>query len=489
MLISASITRDSSPPEATSRSGPGGHAGVRADQELDGVAAAPGRSGPAAPRRRSAAPRSRTSNVASAIASSAELGAHRLRERRGRPSRAPRAGAPPARSSAATWRSQLCLQPRRRLAGVREPVALGAAALGVLEHRFDRAAVLSLQPRELLEALLDRREAPRVGLERRQVGAQLGGDVLQLVRDRLRARCERAERLVAVAGAAQLARPRPPAAPSRRASPSRWDRSPRTPRRRRDGASPPRPAGRARAPARAPRPRPGRLPRSPRSRTRGSRGRAPARRAGRASPPARARSRGPPPGGARTRSARSGAPRRRTRPGSRAAPRPPSACGARAGRRRPPAARRPRAAPARTRSGPAGTSASGRRAPRGGRAPAPARRAGCARPARPAPGPPRAPAGGSKTPSTYASSAPGRTMPRRGLPPSSRSSAWASIVLPAPVSPVIAFRPRSRASSALSISSRFRTRSSTSTRYVYQPPRSGARRYEVSCSSFSRKRR
>ena len=56
----------------------------------------------------------------------------------------------------------------------------------------------------------------------------------------------------------------------------------------------------------------------------------------------------------------------------------------------------------------------------------------------------------------------GRTMPGRGLPPSSRSIAWASTVLPAPVSPVRAFRPGPRRSSARSISSRFSTRSSWS---------------------------
>src|SRR5215210_5565474 len=53
-------------------------------------------------------------------------------------------------------------------------------------------------------------------------------------------------------------------------------------------------------------------------------------------------------------------------------------------------------------------------------------------------------------------------MPGRGLPPSSRSMAWASTVLPAPVSPVRAFRPGPRRSSARSISSRFSTRSSWS---------------------------
>ena len=53
--------------------------------------------------------------------------------------------------------------------------------------------------------------------------------------------------------------------------------------------------------------------------------------------------------------------------------------------------------------------------------------------------------GRSKTPSTYASAAPGRTIPGRERPPSSRSSAWASTVLPAPVSPVSTFKPRRQA--------------------------------------------
>src|ERR1700759_1037198 len=65
-------------------------------------------------------------------------------------------------------------------------------------------------------------------------------------------------------------------------------------------------------------------------------------------------------------------------------------------------------------------------------------------------------------------------MSRRALPPSSRSRAWASSVLPAPVSPVSMFRPGARRSSARSISSRFSTRSSCSTSPVYQ-----ARRTEI----------
>src|SRR5947209_3339511 len=67
-----------------------------------------------------------------------------------------------------------------------------------------------------------------------------------------------------------------------------------------------------------------------------------------------------------------------------------------------------------------------------------------------------------KVPSTYASPAPGRTIPRRALPPRSRSRACASSVLPAPVSPVTTLSPGARASSARSSRSRFSTRSSSS---------------------------
>ena len=87
------------------------------------------------------------------------------------------------------------------------------------------------------------------------------------------------------------------------------------------------------------------------------------------------------------------------------------------------------------------------------------------------------PAGSSNTPSTYASGAPGLTIAERGFPPSRRSSAWASTVFPAPVSPVIAVSPSPGRSSALSIRSRFSMRSSSSTAQVYQrhpterPPR------------------
>src|SRR5918997_123241 len=71
-------------------------------------------------------------------------------------------------------------------------------------------------------------------------------------------------------------------------------------------------------------------------------------------------------------------------------------------------------------------------------------------------------------------------MPERGLPPSSRSSACASTVLPAPVSPVITVSPSRGLSSARSIRSRFSIRSSSSTRPVYQRgPTERPRRYAL----------
>ena len=77
-------------------------------------------------------------------------------------------------------------------------------------------------------------------------------------------------------------------------------------------------------------------------------------------------------------------------------------------------------------------------------------------------GPRAGPPGISKAPSTQASSAPGLTIPLRGLPPISRSRDWASTVLPAPVSPVITFRPAPKRSSVRSIRSRFSILSSRS---------------------------
>jgi hypothetical protein len=69
-------------------------------------------------------------------------------------------------------------QPRRLALGVLEPIAVGAAALGVLEHRGDGPAVLSLQPCQAVEALVGGGQALGVGLEALEIGVQLGAEIL-----------------------------------------------------------------------------------------------------------------------------------------------------------------------------------------------------------------------------------------------------------------------------------------------------------------------
>src|SRR6478752_6985717 len=80
-------------------------------------------------------------------------------------------------------------------------------------------------------------------------------------------------------------------------------------------------------------------------------------------------------------------------------------------------------------------------------------------------------------------------MPARALPPSNRSSACASTVLPAPVSPVSTFRPGPRHSSARSISSRFSTRSSWSTHWGLPAGPDGSGAIPRSCADLSQLRR
>src|SRR5204862_6471877 len=60
--------------------------------------------------------------------------------------------------------------------------------------------------------------------------------------------------------------------------------------------------------------------------------------------------------------------------------------------------------------------------------------------------------------SPYASAPPAPPSPASPFPPSRRPIAWARIVLPAPVSPVIAFRPGASDSSASRIRTRFSIR-------------------------------
>src|SRR5262249_10190087 len=151
-LSSASITRESSPPEAISRSGPAGIPGFGAISN----------STVSAPRGPHPSSRSETSteNSASGMASSA---------RRSRTS-APSAGAAPERPP----RTGARLRPRLRgRAGGRlrrAPRALqlpprATAALRVLEQGGDRPAVLSLQAREQSQPFLDLLQAPRRALQ------------------------------------------------------------------------------------------------------------------------------------------------------------------------------------------------------------------------------------------------------------------------------------------------------------------------------------
>ena len=173
-----------------------------------------------------------------------------------------------------------------------------------------------------------------------------------------------------------------------------------------------------------------------------------------------ARTRGAPRGSAR---AAPGARRRRSRRGSRAGPRRSSACGARAGRRRRAGGRRAASGRRPRRRGRRRRRWCGRRPRPGARARPPRRPPAAARRARPARARRAGPRAGRRRPRPRPPRRPGRTICGRALPPISRSSEWARTVLPAPVSPVIAFRPAPSRSSARSISSRFSIRSSRST--------------------------
>ena len=144
---------------------------------------------------------------------------------------------------------------------------------------------------------------------------------------------------------------------------------------------------------------------------------------------------------------------------------PTSRARARRWRRRPPA-RRP---------GPRRRHGCGRRRRRGARRAARPRPPGAARRAR------RAPREGSSSASTYASSPAGPTNESSPFVPSSRPTAWARIVFPAPVSPVIAFRPGESSSSASRISTRFSIRRRRS---IADHRREGTRRRTLSFSAL-----
>ena len=206
---------------------------------------------------------------------------------RGRLARAARS-APRARS-ARRAALQLASSRRRRSPALTSRVALGAAALGVLEHGCDRAAVLALQPGEQLEALLDLGEPPGSASSESRVAAQLaarGPGARRRRRQRAASASRRASAPCARRARGRDRRERPAAAPTSPRSRARSSAAAAAPR-----ASPPRRAARARLEL-ASSSLVGRdLLDLPRSRTRAGRGHARARRAARAARRARARSR------------------------------------------------------------------------------------------------------------------------------------------------------------------------------------------------------
>ena len=393
-LISASITRESSPPEAMSRSGPAGTPGFGAIR--NSTSSAP--LGPC-----SARSASRASNVAPSIARSAST-----------------ATTVPARPAAASVarRAQLRralgrLGPDRLqrgggalggLLGAGQLVPPRAAGLRVGEHRGDRAAVLALELLEQRQALLDLVQPAGRRVDRLAVAPQLARQVLRLDRERARPLGEDVERRVDAAHRLQGAR---------RAGQRRRRAVAGLRRERLDAAGRrhPQPLQVAQPLALG-----GQLGLLGLARRRGlDLAQLPLEQVelavARAGPLAqrrqllaerRARARGPP----RTRHGARPARGRRSRRGSPAATRPASACGARAGRRTTAARRRRRAGRPPWRCGRSGTRACAPRRSRGGRGRAPRRPRRSARPA-----PRAARRGSSNTPSTYASDAPGRTMP------------------------------------------------------------------------------
>ena len=152
--ISASITRESSPPDAESRTGAAGTPGLGAIR--NSTCSAPGR-------RELLALAQLDLERGVLHRQLGQLGEHALRQRRRRLAarlreRGRERVPPPSRPRAARRSA-----PLDRDLGVLEPVALGAAALEVLEHRGDAAAVLALEPVVGVEPLLDLLEPAGLG--------------------------------------------------------------------------------------------------------------------------------------------------------------------------------------------------------------------------------------------------------------------------------------------------------------------------------------
>ena len=189
-VMSASITRESSPPDAISRSGPGGTPGFGAIRNSTASRRWPSRAS-GSPRRR--APGHAHLERASSIATSASSAAPRLREPTRRVDARGVSSDASSRHRLARAAASSCSRRAVSSLGAHEPVALGAAALGVLEHGRDRATVLALETRRQLEPLLERRETLRVGLEPAEIAAQLAAPMSCSSYERAEPRGERVE--------------------------------------------------------------------------------------------------------------------------------------------------------------------------------------------------------------------------------------------------------------------------------------------------------
>ena len=155
--ISASITRESSPPDAVSRSGAAGTPGLGAIRNSTCSAPVPANSS-----------RSLQDDLERRVLHG-QLG-QLASDALGEPGAAFRRAfdsAPASAGSSFSASASARLGALDRHLGVLEPVALGAAAVGVLEHRLHAAAVLALEPVVGVEPLLDLLEPPRLAARAR----------------------------------------------------------------------------------------------------------------------------------------------------------------------------------------------------------------------------------------------------------------------------------------------------------------------------------
>ena len=217
-LSSASITRESSPPEAISRSGPAGIPGF-------GAISSSTVSAPRGPQPSSRG-RSSTSNARVRHRQLGQPRADRLGERRRGLAASARSARRRARRAPARLRPSSRLPVLERDVGVLELLAARPAALGVSKDVGDRAAVLALQAREQREPLLDLLEPSRRALDPERVAAQLAAEVLGLVAQRLQPLEQRRElrvdagRRLELRAACASATARPPRSSSSEASAS-----------------------------------------------------------------------------------------------------------------------------------------------------------------------------------------------------------------------------------------------------------------------------